>query len=224
MQKQKDRFSALKSIIMKENRCIILLGTTDFILCVWYGLVAALWRSKTFMSKASANKHFSLSFLPYFFQCLWSWRVGGEKWGLVGRGTTDSISKTVKVLWQKLRRHCHIAAYLRRFGLCQVKGGNTDLITLKNAITFYLIVFFGVLGWGVWLKQFPCAGNIFLTLFKAVWKVIAQVYPCPPLPAAAFICPLPGLGFHSQVVVSQSTSFLLGLTAVLLDLMQLEHL
>lgn len=36
----------------------------------------------------------------------------------------------------------------RQLGLCQVKGGKTDLITLKNAITFYLIVFLGVVGMG----------------------------------------------------------------------------
>lgn len=36
----------------------------------------------------------------------------------------------------------------RQLGLCQVKRGHTDLITLKNAITFYSVVFSGVMGLG----------------------------------------------------------------------------
>lgn len=75
-----------------------------------------------------------------------------------------------------------MAAYLSQCGLCQVKGGNTNLITFKNAITFYFIVFFGVMGMGCCsLKQFPCAGDIFLVLFEAARECQRRsIHALPP--------------------------------------------
>lgn len=104
-----------------------------------------------------------------------------------------------------------------------MKGGNTDFITFKNAIAFYFIVFFGVIGMGYCgLKRFPCAGDIFLILFEAArkcqhWSIRALLLQLPPSALSQASVPHP-------VVVSQSTSCLLGFTEVLLDLMRLEHL
>lgn len=92
---------------------------------------------------------------------------------------------------------CHIVAYQGSLG--QVQGGNTDLIILKNAITFYLIVFLGVVGMGCCgEKRFPGAGGSFLILFTAARKVTAQAHPCPLPPPEASMGSLPGRGAHTQ--------------------------
>lgn len=92
----------------------------------------------------------------------------------------------------KVQETLSYGCYVSRFGLCQVKGGNTDFIIFKNAIAFYFIVFFGVIGMGCCgLKRFPCAGDIFLILFEAArkcqhWSIRAVLLQLP-------VCSLPGL-------------------------------
>lgn len=79
-----------------------------------------------------------------------------------------------------------MAAYLSRCGLCQLKGGNTDFITFKNAIFIYFIVFFGVMGMGCCsLKRFPCAGDIFLILFEAARECWHRSIHALPLSAVS---------------------------------------
>lgn len=97
----------------------------------------------------------------------------------------------------KIQETLSYGCYVSRFGLCQVKGGNTDFITFRNAIAFYFIVFFGGIGMGCCgLKRFPCAGDIFLILFKAArkcqhWSIRALLLQLPPSALSQASVPYP---------------------------------
>lgn len=98
-------------------------------------------------------------------------------------------------------------------------------LLFKNAINFYLIVFPGVVGLRYCsLKQFGCADNFFLIIFKSPWTVSPQVYSCFRSSFTCLHLLSLGIGTHTQVWSVGVTPALLGLTVLFLGLRQLEHL